>query len=37
VRTIVVIEHGTDIERGTHAQLMRLEGRYAQYVADSER
>ncbi len=30
---IIVLEHGSVLERGTHAQLLRLQGRYAQMWA----
>jgi ABC-type multidrug transport system fused ATPase/permease subunit len=37
VTSIVVIEDGVVAERGTHDELIRAGGRYARYVADSER
>lgn len=36
ITEIVVIEDGTITEHGTHQQLLRLDGRYAGYVSDSQ-
>jgi ABC-type multidrug transport system fused ATPase/permease subunit len=37
VTDILVMEGGVIVERGTHADLMQLGGRYAAYVAASQR